>query len=618
MLDELRKSSRSGIIYFLFAIIILVFVFTFNTGGPGSGGAGCSGGDRWVAANINGSAIDEKDLDLALRLSADAPADPADLFGGLLYRTSRFARLGLTPPDIPANPLAGGDAFAPVQSFSPPPESVATSKARKVVDDMIESWIASQKATDLGLRVSDTELTEAIIRWVTREQGEFTANRYENVIRYGLKTSKSHFESFVRRELLRNKLIAFMTTQVGVSSAEVDFNANLMSRRVILEHVRVSADAISPTITVSDEAIAAKIGSSGEALQAEYDKRTKEFNLPERVQLRGIFKGGPFPAQIEYETDENLKTEMQAQRDAARDELTTFLAQLRAPIGRIPGTPDPMVTLATSDSEDNGSKDNGGLFPKALTEEELGRYPFGPNLAKAAFALESGGFSEVIETNRGFWIVRLEQKLAPESTPLEKAHNQLAREMLQKELAAAQIDTVAAELITAMKADSTATLSTIVDQWNGAHPVPEGTSLLSNSLTAPMPLINTLGDNISWRRIPGTGCSGEAIRAGFKLSADAPIGNEAHPVQTGPDCDVPSNDKLVIRFKSLSEPSEDELVSVRETVKLSLENFQKRQTWRAWYRDQLATANVELTSQFRDYLIAQQTAQLDALNAAGN
>ena len=207
MLDELRKTSRSGIIYFLFAIIILVFVFTFNTGGPGTGGAGCTGGDRWVAASINGVEIDPQDRELGLRLSADAPEDPADLFGGVIYRSSRFARLALPPPDIPANPLAGGDAFGPVQSFSPPPETVAPAKARKVVDDMIESWIASEKAAELGLRVSDQELTEAIIQWVTREQGEFTATRYENVIRYGLKTSKSHFETFVRRELLRNKLV---------------------------------------------------------------------------------------------------------------------------------------------------------------------------------------------------------------------------------------------------------------------------------------------------------------------------------------------------------------------------------------------------------------------------
>ncbi len=617
MLEELRNNSRSGIIYFLFAIIILVFVFTFNTGGPGTGGSGCSGGDRWIAANVNGDAIDQQDLELALQLSANAPADPTDLFGGVLYRTSRFARLGLTAPDIPANPLAGGDAFGPVQSFSPPPENVAPSKSRKVVDDMIESWIASAKASEMGLRVSDAELSDAVVTWVAREQGEFTAQRYENVIRYGLKTSKSHFEGFVRRELLRNKLIAFLTTQVGVANAEIDFYSDLVERRVTLEHVVVSPDAIAPTLVVTETAVADKIANAKDALKAEYEKRSDEFNLPERVQLRGIFKSGPFPAQIEVETDPNLKSEMQAQRDGARDAMNALKTELNTAAD--PGTAvDPMATLAATESEDTTSRDNAGLFPRALSQKALSRYPFGPSLAEAAFALEVGGLTEVIETNRGYWLVRLEEKLAPQSTPLEEAQNQLAREMVQKELATAQVDAVAAALNAAMKADPTAPLATIVATWNAAQEVPEGTALLSSSLTAPMARLNNLGDDLSWRRIPGAGCSGEAIQAGFTLTSDSPVPDKAYAVQTGPDCDVPSSNKLVIRLKNMSEPTEEEMASARDTVKLALENFRKRQTWRAWYRDQLTQADIELTSHFRDYLIAQQTAQLEALGQAAN
>ena len=137
MLEQLRNNTKSGIIYFLFGIIIIVFIFTFNTSGPGGG---CTGGEEWPAASVNGEVIYLSDLELGMRLSANPPANPLDSFGAAVFQGTRFARLGLSRPDLPT-PFTAPDTFTRSASAQAP------LKAAKVADDLVESFLIATSSS---------------------------------------------------------------------------------------------------------------------------------------------------------------------------------------------------------------------------------------------------------------------------------------------------------------------------------------------------------------------------------------------------------------------------------------------------------------------------------------
>ncbi len=85
--------------------------------------------------------------------------------------------------------------------------------------------------------------------------------------------------------------------------------------------------------------------------------------------------------------------------------------------------------VALEVSQDPGSKFSGG---------DLGFFSRGKMVKPfedAAFGLEPGSMSEVIESVHGFHVIRVEEKKPAELTPLEDVQEELARELVGREVA---------------------------------------------------------------------------------------------------------------------------------------------------------------------------------------
>lgn len=75
------------------------------------------------------------------------------------------------------------------------------------------------------------------------------------------------------------------------------------------------------------------------------------------------------------------------------------------------------ATLATENSEDPGSKDKGG-------EYIFGYGEMVPEFEKAAFELEVGGISDLVETSYGYHIIKLEERIPASAEDKKKAEDQ--------------------------------------------------------------------------------------------------------------------------------------------------------------------------------------------------
>ncbi|HXT12787.1 MAG TPA: peptidylprolyl isomerase [Candidatus Angelobacter sp.] len=144
---------------------------------------------------------------------------------------------------------------------------------------------------------------------------------------------------------------------------------------------------------------------------------TPSFEQPEMVRASHILLMTEDP-----KTHEPLPP---AEKEAKRKEMEGILKQARA------GTN--FAELAKKYSEDPGSKDNGGeyTFPRGQMV---------PEFEKAAFALQPGQISDIIETKYGFHIIKLSEKIPAKKVDFDKVKDRikerLSAEEMQKQIPA--------------------------------------------------------------------------------------------------------------------------------------------------------------------------------------
>lgn len=154
---------------------------------------------------------------------------------------------------------------------------------------------------------------------------------------------------------------------------------------------------IAPTVSVTDDEVAAY-----------YEQNRAGFNAPERVHVRHIVFGADPDAD-------------QATADAARAKAAD--ARQRALAG------EDFAALAREVSEDPAAERGGDLG--FVTREQMV-----PEFADAAFALNVGQISEVVRTEFGFHVIKLDERRPAGVLPLDEVSNRLRLLLTQQRIGA--------------------------------------------------------------------------------------------------------------------------------------------------------------------------------------
>lgn len=143
--------------------------------------------------------------------------------------------------------------------------------------------------------------------------------------------------------------------------------------------------------------------------------------------------------------DQNLEYSAE-DKAAALAKIEDLLAQVRAG--------EDFATLATENTEDPGSVETGG-------EYTFGRGDMVPEFEAGAYGLEIGGISDVIETQYGYHIILLEERIAATDEEKVMAKEQLAtiKEESEYTLRLAAFDEIYAEIV------KDYTIETMEDVW---------------------------------------------------------------------------------------------------------------------------------------------------------
>ena len=294
---------------------------------------------------------------------------------------------------------------------------------RRAADILVERTLLAREAQRLGLAVSRHEIREALRRLpgATDEIGRFNEPLLESWAQrnYG---SVARAEVALRDELLALKMARLLDATASVTEAEARAKVRYQRETVQFAALLLDGNADAAAQEVADAAVAEFEAAEVELLVSEYDARREEFERPEEVRALHILR------KLDADADDEA-------RAAAREMLSS--ARARAEAG------EDFAALARELSED-GSSARGG---------DLGRFGRGAMVApfeEAAFALEVGALSDIVETRFGLHLIKLEERFAASTTPFEEARTQIARELLQERAARekmrATADAISAEI----------------------------------------------------------------------------------------------------------------------------------------------------------------------------
>jgi peptidyl-prolyl cis-trans isomerase D len=320
---------------------------------------------------------------------------------------------------------------------------------QQILQQMVDERAALAEARRVGIKVSDDEVRQRILSIPAfQENGAFIGEqRYQQLLRMQRPPmSPSEFEENVRRQLTIQKLRSSLTDWLSVSDNELEQEYRRRNDKVKLSVVSFTADSFRGQVAANDAEIATY-----------FDAHKDDFKIPEKRKIRYLLIDieatrakivvpaadieRTYNSSIEqYSTPEQvrashilLKTE--GKDDAAvKAKAEEVLKQARAGAD--------FAELAKKYSEDEASQKNGGDL------DYFGRGRMVPEFDQAAFSLEPGKISDLVKTQYGYHIIKVVDKKAATTRPLQEV-----RQQIQDQLAFERAQAQAADLAQALEKD---------------------------------------------------------------------------------------------------------------------------------------------------------------------
>src|SRR5215813_5789314 len=292
---------------------------------------------------------------------------------------------------------------------------------RQILDNLVLRHVVTEEAKRLGLDVSPAEIEQKILENpVFRENGVFIGRaRYEAILAQN-NFSIDDFESSVANEILVDKLRSFVTASVNVSDKDVEDEYKRRNEKAKIDYFVVDSAKLESKVNLSEQderdyyeknktkytvpekrkakyvfleslKLRSEVKVTDDELRQYYDQHKDEYTLPERVKAQHIL----------FKTQGKTPEEIEKIKEKARGVLD------RVKKGEDFGS------LAKQFSEDSTASAGGDLG-------DFGRGQMVPEFEKAAFSLGVGAISDLVQTQFGIHIIKVNSKQQRRERPFEE------------------------------------------------------------------------------------------------------------------------------------------------------------------------------------------------------
>lgn len=299
----------------------------------------------------------------------------------------------------------------------------------ELLEGLINQRLLTQYAVGSHMLASDDLLREIIsAQPAFQENGRFSRPVYERLLQAQNMTPTS-FENSLRRDLL--------TSQVAAAMAE----SSLASLAVAKEFARLRLQQREVSeVLLPVERFAAQIKPDDAAIAAFYESNAARFKLPEQVQVEFVELSLQNLTAQEAISAEDVKTFYDANYGSKFKERAEARAKAEALLAELRRSPDRFAELARQNSQDPGSKDNGG---------DLGFFARGSMVKPfedTVFRLRENEISALVETDFGFHIIRLTGINSAAKSPSKTEERRASHILITAPAAAKSIEALRPEI----------------------------------------------------------------------------------------------------------------------------------------------------------------------------
>jgi peptidyl-prolyl cis-trans isomerase C len=306
----------------------------------------------------------------------------------------------------PQATTATAPAPAAAQSTPPPAAAQLQPPAAKPVPPQLPEIVARVN----GEAINGAELERAVKALEGRAGGPVPADQRDRVFR-GVLDDMIGYKLLIQEAKARK--IAVPDAEIEAQIAQIrsqfptqqQFEQALAAQKLTLEDVREDARSEMSVEKLVEGEIAAKIAVKPEAVNDFYQKNQDKFQQGPRVRASHILIS--FPQNADAAAKQQAKTKAEG-----------ILKDLKA--GK------DFAAAAKESSQDPGSAVNGG---------DLGFFEKGqmvPPFEQAAFALNPGEMSELVESQFGYHIIKVAEKQTQRVVPLDEAKGQIEQYLSQQ------------------------------------------------------------------------------------------------------------------------------------------------------------------------------------------
>ncbi|MBV8833772.1 MAG: peptidyl-prolyl cis-trans isomerase [Acidobacteriaceae bacterium] len=309
------------------------------------------------------------------------------------------------------------------------PKGILAMYVPSMVNQMIESKALAYKAREMGFRISDQELGDAIASELAPAfGGKFDMNTYQMALaQQGI--SVADFENERRQSMLAQRLENLESQSIVVSDKEARAEYARKNLKVGLQYVNFDP-----------KQFASKVNKDPAAVKAYFDKNRSQFRISEKRDFELIVgsttdflqKAKISDAELQREYSENIDSYRQPERVQVRHILIKTQGKPKEEAPKLKAKAEDILKqlqkggdfaeLAKKNSEDPGSAEKGGELGWIVRGQTV------PNFEKAAFSLKPGELSGVIETEYGYHILQVENKQAAHTQSFDEVKGNLLAE----------------------------------------------------------------------------------------------------------------------------------------------------------------------------------------------
>ena len=306
---------------------------------------------------------------------------------------------------------------------------------QQTLDQLVDTKLWAKEARRIGFRASDEDVRQEIATSPTfHSYGSFSPDRYRRLLRY-LRMTPQEFEEQQRNRLVIERFQKFIDGSIRATDYEIEELFRFEQEEVNLAFLKIASADLVDLVTIAEQQV-----------REFYTNNTESFRIPERVRLHYVsyapedFESDASVSEDEvldfYNThkDDRFTEEKQVQArhilfslaDGVSDERKADTRSMAQGILERARKGEDFAALAEEYSQDTGTASNGGdlgLFGRGRMVK-----PF----EEAAFDMEVGQVSDLVETTFGFHIIKVEAIQPERIKPLEEVADTVTEELLER------------------------------------------------------------------------------------------------------------------------------------------------------------------------------------------